>query len=74
MGTMTTEQLTRKELVLKLLQSREWTSTMEINEVGGSEGTKRVRELRAQGYPILTRPREKGSQWEYRLVQSGDEL
>ncbi len=37
--------------VLKLLQQKNAT-TVEINAVGGSEGTRRLRELRAMGYQI----------------------
>lgn len=47
---------------------------MQINDVavGGSEGTKRLRELRAMGYPIETRRRAIGTQWEYRLIPESE--
>jgi hypothetical protein len=61
---------TRRELVLSLLQDGEWHSTSGINHpaVGGSEGTRRLRELRELGYPIEKHRREGHDDYEYRLV------
>ena len=65
--------LTRKELVLQLLRSRidEWVDGPEIaNErVGGSEGLRRLRELRDDGHVIEERrhPNPRRDIWQYRL-------
>jgi hypothetical protein len=65
---------TRKELVLDVLRAAEggWVNTTEIAnaQVGGSEGMRRLRELRADGYTIERRghPDPKVSQYQYRLV------
>lgn len=64
---------TRAEQVLAYLQEHrgDWVNGTELcNErVGGSEGLKRVRELRAAGKPIETRrhPNPAIDQWQYRL-------
>jgi hypothetical protein len=60
---------TRKGKVLALLMEGEWISTMDINDVtvGGSEGCKRLRELRQDGWPIIQQYHAKGSQSLYRL-------
>ena len=61
---------TRKALVLGVLRDRspEWVPghVLAAPEVGGSEGLRRARELRAQGWPIDLRPMRSGSSWEYR--------
>jgi len=71
---------TRRAAVLKLLSDGKPHTTMEINAVdcGGSEGTKRVRELRAEGHNIDARPAssELGrdtSQWLYQLLPNSQE-
>jgi len=48
---------TRRNNVLRLLEDGKWHSTAEINspEVGGTEGTRRLRELRKMGHDILKR-------------------
>lgn len=67
-------ELTRKEQVLEYLKARlgSWVDTTEIaNEVvGGSEGTKRLRELKAEGWMIQMRSHpDKGvDQYQYRLA------
>lgn len=67
---------TRKELVLDRLRAAngEWVSTAELSskEVGGSEGIRRLRELRADGHNIERRPSpdKATSQWQYRLVEN----
>lgn len=67
---------TRRENVWKLLQDGKWHSTMDINavDVGGSEGCRRLRELRAQikrghlpGKGIEKRKMIDSNQFEYRL-------
>lgn len=65
--------LTRKELVLRYLQDHPgWIDGPDLaNErVGGSEGLKRVRELRQEGHRIITRPHPDRSRdvFQYKLV------
>lgn len=59
-----------REAVLRLLQDGGWHPTSEINHpaIGGSEGTRRLRELRKLGYVIDKRKHEDHDDWEYRLV------
>ena len=62
----------RQQNVLNLLRSQEWSSTVEISsvEVGGSEGMRRLRELRVDhGYNIIKRHKEGSTQYEYKLVE-----
>lgn len=64
---------TRRDSVLRLLKDGAWHKTMELNapDIGGSEGTRRLRELRALGHAIEKRKAkdpEDGTQWEYRLT------
>ena len=68
-------QRTRREAVLALLEDRGWHETAEIEsaDVGGSQGTRRLRELRSQGYVIEKRKKEDSSQYEYQLVSHPDE-
>lgn len=66
--------LTRKELVLRYLQGHpDWVDGPDLaNErVGGSEGLKRVRELRAEGHRIITRPHPDRSRdvFQYKLIK-----
>ena len=69
---------TRKELVLDFLSSRPnaWIDGPEIANqfVGGSEGLKRLRELRADGYDIRTRrhPNPERDIWQYMYVPKRD--
>jgi hypothetical protein len=69
---------TRKEQVLARLQAHigEWVDGPDLanEEVGGSEGLKRLRELRMEdGYEIEKRqhPDPTRSVWQYRLVSGG---
>lgn len=57
----------RRLAVLRLLADGHWHTTAEISsaEVGGSEGTRRLRELRREGYEI--QKRRHSDQYEYRL-------
>ena len=58
-----------KGRVLKLLQDRQWHTTAEINAVGGTEGTRRVRDLRAEGFDIEVKKfSSDGNKWKYRLA------
>lgn len=72
--------MTRKEAVFNLLKENlnEWIDGPDIAnpEIGGSEGLKRVRELREDGHSIETRkhPVKKRDIWQYRLVGSGAKL
>jgi hypothetical protein len=43
-------------------------STVEITEVAGSEGVRRLRELRQMGYTIVSRRMPGSSQWVYVLL------
>lgn len=70
---MNKSDLTRGEQVLKRLRdaSGDWVDGTELATaaVGGSEGLKRLRELRAAGHPIEERHHPEGlSIWQYRLV------
>ena len=53
--------------VLALLRSKTWVSGVELQEVGSSEGLRRVRELRQMGYVIEAEPTGTGTTWKYRL-------
>lgn len=56
--------------ILALLETREWVTTSEIctRAVGGTNGTARVRELRAEhGYDIECRRKPGSPDWEYTL-------
>lgn len=59
----------RKANVLALLHDGQWHATCEIcaPHVGGSEGTRRLRELRAEGHRIVKRHKDDSDQWDYRL-------
>lgn len=63
--------MTRKELVYNYMITHRTATTMEINsvEVGGSEGTKRLRELRAAGRLDYSKEKIAGStQFRYTLI------
>jgi hypothetical protein len=64
---------TRKELVLDALRGGDWVNTATISDkaVGGSEGLRRLRELRAAGYLIEKRrhPDPDVDQFQYKLVE-----
>lgn len=61
---------TARQRVYNALKSRRWTPGYELTtpEVGGSEGLRRLRELRAEGFEIKTRRMENSNAFEYRLV------
>lgn len=61
---------TARERVYDVLRSRRWTPGFALTEpeVGGSEGLRRLRELRAQGFEIKRRKIEGSNAFEYRLV------
>lgn len=68
---------TRREQVLhKLQETYDWTDGPDLanEQVGGSEGLKRLRELRMEGYRIEMRqhPDKARSIWQYRLIPDGD--
>jgi hypothetical protein len=68
---MASKPTTYKQRVLALLKPRRWTSSFDIQGVGGLDGLRRVRELRADGYEIKRRPDATDpGQYEYRLVSS----
>ena len=66
---------TRKQQVLIYLQTHrgQWVDgpTLATESIGGSEGLKRLRELRLEGYAIETRkhPDPARDIWQYRLVE-----
>lgn len=63
--------MTRKELVQAFMLEHRTATTMEINDVavGGSEGTKRLRELKAEGKLDYTKEKIAGSsQFRYTLT------
>jgi hypothetical protein len=66
--------MTRKEQVLERLQraGARWVDGPDLatEECGGSEGHRRLRELRAEGYPIQERrhPDVRRDIWQYRLL------
>jgi hypothetical protein len=66
----------RWELVLDLLREQEWVSTAAIctPDVGGSEGTRRLRELRARGFAISKRKKVGSTQFEYHLLSDQERL
>ena len=64
---------TRQRLVLQVLEDGEWHDGHELTHpaVGGSEGLRRLRELRAKGYVIEMRKKAKGQTTrQYRLERS----
>lgn len=69
---------TRKQQVLDYLQRHrnEWIDgpSLATPEVGGSEGLKRLRELRLEGLPIQTRKHPDPSRdiWQYRLTDAAE--
>lgn len=76
-GTLTNlSNLTRKEQILLYLRARkgEWVNGTELatEEVGGSEGLRRLRDLRIDGYSIQQRrhPDSDRDIWQYRLVEA----
>ena len=60
---------TKRERVLALLRDAEgaWVRGHQITEVGGSEGLRRLRELRQMGWAVERQPALVGSGWWYRL-------
>jgi hypothetical protein len=71
---MNKNKMTRKDAVLELLMQNinVWIDGPRIAspEVGGSEGLKRLRELREEGHKIENRrhPNKDRDVWQYRLV------
>jgi hypothetical protein len=63
--------MTREEAVLKVLQDNAplWTPGYDLAHpaVGGSEGLKRLRDLKQKGYAYELRKMEGSSAYEYRL-------
>ena len=70
-------QETRKQQVLSHLRARkgQWVDGPEIanEEVGGSEGHRRLRELRLDGYkiPMRKHPDPRRDIWQYMLQEDG---
>lgn len=63
---------TRKQLVFEFLwvNRDRWVTGPEIanEEVGGSEGLRRLREIRAMGLTIAERKHATRAVWEYRMI------
>jgi len=60
---------TAKTKVARLMQDQRWHSAAAIRRVGGSEGLRRMRELRKDGWKIIKRrPAEDSGSWEYRAT------
>lgn len=76
MGTRWWTEMSRKERVFELLAGAVgndeggWVDTMDVchPDVGGSEGMRRLRELRNDGNSIEKRKKKGSSQWQYRLI------
>lgn len=67
---MATTTLTRKERVHQYLKkNRRYVAGYELNtpEVGGTEGLRRLRELRAEGVNIISRKNPETGIWEYKI-------
>lgn len=66
---------TRRALVSKLLLDGHWHTTAEVNawDVGGSEGTRRLRELRAAGLELEKRRKKGSDMFEYRVALNVDD-
>lgn len=58
---------TYKEEVFDAIRKRNWVSSETIKEVGGSDGLRRLGELREEGYDIKDRRTSEGTK-EFRLV------
>lgn len=59
---------TNREKVKNLMMDNQWHPATEIREVGGSEGLRRLRELRKDGYVVTKRRiKEGGGSFEYRV-------
>ena len=73
-------ELTRKEQVLKRLMenANEWVDgdSLANEKVGGSEGHRRLRELRSEGHEILERrhPDPGRDIWQYMLVSEQKQM
>ena len=61
------ERLTSaKERVQRFMADGQWHTASEIREVGGSEGLRRLRELRQDGH-VIDKRKVKGGLYEYRV-------
>ena len=59
--------MTNKEAVFKVLRSRRWTPGEVIEAEGG---LRRLRELRSEGYNIISRPSPDSNYFEYRMTSA----
>lgn len=62
--------MTKKDMVAKAMKSRRWIAGTDLEAEYGPSALRRVREMRANGYEIKTRPVTEGRGYEYRLVSS----
>lgn len=69
--TATKQKVSRYDRVFKTMKSRRWIKGSDITqpEVGGSEGLRRVREMRSRGAEIAMRRIPGSMQFEYRMVK-----
>ena len=64
----TDNTMTYKEKVYAhLRRNRKYIPGSEIAQIGGKDGLRRLRELRAEGIAITSRKNPKTGVWEYRL-------
>jgi hypothetical protein len=64
----TSNPVTYKDKVYTYLRkNRKYIPGSEINQIGGKDGLRRLRELRAEGVPIVSRQNPKTGVWEYRI-------
>lgn len=56
-----------RDRILQMLEEGNWVTTMDLVQAGGTEGPRRLRELREFGYLIERRSIKDSNQWEYRL-------
>jgi len=73
--SMDAERLdTARDRVLDFMGDGQWHKAHEITDpgVGGSEGLRRLRELRADGYKVYKRKHTEGT-WEYSIETPGEE-
>ncbi len=64
-------QVAQRTRVRQLLEDHQWHNAEEIRETaGGSEGLRRMRELRHQGFVIEKRYDAEHKLWEYLMLKS----
>ena len=64
----------QKKIILNLLQSGNWISTVDFVQNYILRGSERIRELKASGYDIESRRKENTPYQEYRIRPKQDSL